>query len=106
MGNVIFSSKEIDKISNQFSNINERLNAIADRVKASTGISIYFCEIIGSRWSFCAGDITLDIPEHRIKISDNYGMMTGEIYVSEKEWTKILNLLKKFIEKQTFIVSL
>jgi hypothetical protein len=99
MENAIFTSKDILEISNQISNINECLNSIADRVKATTGISIYFCEIIGSRWSFCAGDITLDIPEHRIEISEKYGIMTGEIHVSENEWTKILDLLKEFIEK-------
>ncbi|MDD2387248.1 MAG: hypothetical protein PHP52_10755 [Bacteroidales bacterium] len=99
MENAIFTSKDILEISNQFSNINERLNAIADRLKETTGISLYFCEIIGSRWSFCAGDMTLDIPEHRIKISEKYGIMTGEISMPENQWTKILNSLKEFVKK-------
>lgn len=99
MENATFSSKDILEISHQFSTINKRLNAIAERVKATTGISIYFCEIIGSRWSFCAGDITLDVPEQRIKISDSYGIMTGEICITENEWRRILDLLKEFIEK-------
>lgn len=99
MENATFSSKDILEISHQFSTINERLNAIAERVKKGTGTSIYFCKIIGSRWSFCAGDISLDIPEHRIKISDSYGVMTDEIRISENEWRIILDLLKKFIKK-------
>lgn len=99
MENATFSSKDILEISHQFSTIYERLNAIAQRVKAKTGTSIYFCKIIGSRWSFCAGDITLDVPEQRIVISDHYGLMAGEIFISENEWKKILDLLKEFIEK-------
>lgn len=99
MENAIFTSNDILEISNQFSNINERLNAIADRLKVTTGISLYFCEIIGARWSFCAGDISLDIPEHRIKIADNYGIMTGEINISKNQWTNILDLLTRFVEK-------
>ncbi|MDD2636418.1 MAG: hypothetical protein PHW82_13080 [Bacteroidales bacterium] len=99
MENAIFTSKDISEISKQFSNISDRLNAIADRLKTTTGISVYFCEIIGARWSFCAGNIELDIPEHRIKISDKYGIMTGEIGVSENQWTIILNLLKEFLKQ-------
>lgn len=103
MENATFTYKDIIEISNQFSNINERLNAVADKVKATTGISISFCKIIGSRWSFCAGDISLDIPEHRIKISYNYGVITSEICITGNEWRKILDVLKKFVEKETFL---
>ena len=97
MENETFSSKNLEEILTKFPNKKECLNAVSGRIKETTGTSIYFCKIIGSRWSFYAGDITLDIPEHRFKISDNYGIMTGKIGIPDSQWTKTLDLLKKFL---------
>lgn len=100
MENEIFTSKDIHEISCKYYDFNDCLNAVADKLKAITGINMYFCEILGARWSFCAGDIKLDIPQHKIKISDNYGIMTGEICIPENQWVKILNVLRNFIEQK------
>lgn len=74
--------------------LKDRLNEIAREVESGYGTKVFFCEIIGNRWSFFAGDITLDIPEHRIMLSNDYGMMAGEISCSDKEWEQIINRIK------------
>ena len=66
--------------------LKDRLNEIAREVKSVYGIKVFFCEITGNRWSFFAGDKNLDIPEHRIFLNDNYGMMAGEISCKDEEW--------------------
>jgi hypothetical protein len=74
--------------------LGDQLNEIAGELNSKYGIKVFFCEIFGSRWSFMAGDKTLDIPEHRIKLNDDYGMMTSEISCSEEEWQEIINRIK------------
>lgn len=99
MENVTFSYKDISEITSKSSDINEQFNAIAERIKIATSTDIYFCEIIGSRWSYCAGAKNLDVPEHRIQLTEKYGIMTGDISISENEWKNILKILKDFLPK-------
>lgn len=99
MENVTFSYKDISEITSKFSDINEQFNAIAEKIKITTNTDIYFCEIIGARWSYCAGAKNLDVPEHRILLTEKYGIMTGEILVSEDKWENILKILKEFLPK-------
>lgn len=74
--------------------LSDQLNEIAGELNSEYGIKVFFCEIFGSRWSFLTGDKTLDVPEHRIKLNDDYGMMTGEISCSEEEWLRIIERIK------------
>jgi hypothetical protein len=74
--------------------LKKQLDEIAIELESKYGIKVYFCEIIGNRWSFFAGDKTLDIPEHRIPLNDSFGIMTGEISCRQEEWEKILEDIK------------
>ena len=63
----------------------KQLDEIAIDLESKYGIKVFFCKIIGNRWSFFAGDKDLDIPEHRISLNDNYGMMAGEIACQDED---------------------
>jgi hypothetical protein len=98
MGKEIFSSNHFNKIFEQHLTRKDRLDEFAQQLKIQYGIRLYFCEIIGKRWSFIAGDKTLDIPQHQIKLNNHFGMMTAEIPVSEVEWNLILDFIKEKTE--------
>lgn len=101
MENETFLSDSVVAIFEKYTDRKQQLHALASFLKKNYDIRVYFCEIIGSRWSFVAGDNTLDIPEHRIKINKNYGMMTGEILCSSNQWIKIVELLcEKWIDAE------
>jgi len=74
--------------------LKDQLNEIAENLKAKYGVKVFFCEIIGKRWSFYAGDMTLDIPDHRFSLTSGLGMMTGKISCKEEEWKKVIKSIK------------
>ena len=91
----IFLSNHFNKIFEQHSTKKEQLDEFVWHLKLQFGIQLYFCEIIGKRWSFFTGDKTLDIPQHKIVLNNHFGMMTAEIPVSEKEWQLILDFINE-----------
>jgi hypothetical protein len=95
MGKEIFSSNCFNKIFEQHLTQKEQLNEFARQLNFKYGIQLYFCEIIGKRWSFFAGDKTLDIPHQQIILNNHFGIMTAEIPVLEAEWKLILDFIKE-----------
>ena len=80
--------------------IKGKLNEIAAELRSKFGIQVCFCEILGNRWSFFAGDLTLDIPCDKILLNNKYGMITGEITIPEEEWLQEIDNIKKKISLQ------
>lgn len=56
------------------------LTQVARKVKETCGISIWFVEGLGRRWSFIAGeqdDISF-LPTERIELTERYGVMSRQ----------------------------
>jgi len=96
MVNGTFTFKNAHNRSGQYSNPQKWFNEIAEELKSKWGVQTYFCEIFGNRWSFFAGDQTLDIPLHRIRLNEHYGMITGEIPCPVYVWQETVEQIKKF----------
>lgn len=93
MANAMYLFDELHAVFEKHNEQKAQFNALAAILNRECGIQVYFCEIIGVRWSYVAGDRTLDIPEYRIKINERYGLMAGEILCSESQWQQILKAL-------------
>ena len=63
------------------------LNKISKEVKEKFGVSVWFAEIMGRRWSYIAGEKAEDdlfLPPERIQLSDKLGLVIeGEANVEE-----------------------
>jgi len=76
----------------------EKLDDIAIWIYQNYKIKLYFCKILGKRWSFYAGLNNLIVPEERIKITDKWGIFVDKINVEEDTWDEILCSIKRVIE--------
>lgn len=79
----------------------ERLAHIADLVKKKHGVSIWFAEILGKRWSYIAVQKELEmslLPTVRIELNEGFGVVSDrweQIPSDERE--KIILSLRKTI---------
>ena len=67
-----------------------KLNDLAEAVRDRHGVSIWFVEILGRRWSYVAGfwDDLSFLPPERIEVNRRYGVVSGrwnDIASEEKE---------------------
>jgi hypothetical protein len=83
-------------------NLIEKLHYAAKLVKEKYGVSIWFAEIMGRRWSYLAGqkegEISL-LPLERIELNERFGIvsdMWGKIPPDERE--KLISSLKDTIK--------
>jgi len=95
-----FLSDQIYQIFETTGTLKSRLDELAQKLKKVLGVQVYFCEIIGNRWSFFAGDMTLDIPQHRLWLNKKFGMMAGEIRCPEQEWTEAVEQVKNILNRE------
>ena len=61
-------------------------------------IELYFCEIMGNRWSFIAGDSQSYLPQKRVVINENLGIILDDSSVSKKDIENILKIIRKELE--------
>lgn len=77
-----------------------KLNDLAEAVRDRHGVSIWFVEILGRRWSYVAGlldDMSL-LPPERIELNGRYSIMSdrwNDIAAKEKE--QIITLVKEIL---------
>lgn len=67
-----------------------KLNGLAEAVKDRHGVSVWFVEILGRRWSYVAGlrDDRSFLPPERIELKGRYGVVSGrwnDIPAGERE---------------------
>jgi len=87
--------KRIRDINSREIPLKDRLQLIALELKDYLNADIYFCEIIGKRWSYVvgSGDILDEI--HQLKISDKWGIMSDKNLALNKDMDIIINLIKE-----------
>lgn len=100
MANVISLSKQITTLFEEPRDMKSQLGALSLLLKAEAGVQVFFCELVGPRWAFFAGDITLDIPQNRVPLNDHWGMMTGEIELHDELWQDVVATIKHNIENR------
>mgnify|MGYP001068509008 CR=1 FL=1 len=82
-------------------NLIEKLHYAAKLVKEKYGVSIWFAEIMGKRWSYLAGQTegeTSPLPPERIELNNRFGVVSDrweDIPVNERE--RIVSSLKDII---------
>ena len=93
MGKGISTSKE---------NLVEQLTNTANLINEKYGVSIWFAEILGRRWSYIGGqregEISL-LPPERIQLNERFGIVSGmwnRIPADERE--KLISSLKEMIK--------
>lgn len=79
-------------------NINERLEKVAFLFEKKEGIKLNFCRIYGKRWSFIAGDPRMVIPELKIVINENYGVIVENNTLEQKTWDALIKCFKQIVE--------
>lgn len=77
------------------------LGATAERVQKQYGISIWFAEILGRRWSYIGGiqDKEGSLPADRIQLTDRYGFFSQQCRrLSLKDRKELIHLLRETIK--------
>lgn len=97
MANEICIFKKIEAILNSDSNLKNKLNTISEILLVDYGAKTNFCEIYTTRWSFFAGIDDVVVPEKRIRINDNFGIIAEGLDMDDAEIREIVELLGKEI---------
>jgi hypothetical protein len=92
-----FKEKKIE-LNNNFSLI-DKLNIIADHFQDNYQLEMYFCEIIGKRWSFIAGRSDSYLPQKKIKLYKNLGMVVDDNKLSEELVRDLTDVVKSSLEE-------
>ncbi len=87
-----FKEKKIE-LNNNFSLI-DKLNIIVNHLQKNYEVEVYFCEIIGKRWSFIAGVANSYLPQRRIEITKNLGIVIDDGDLSEEQVSGLVAVVK------------
>lgn len=71
----------------------ERLKEIAEFIDHRYGVKIYFCKLLGRRWSYYAGIDGVMVPEENIKITDDLGICVEKGDIDQQDWIDILDAI-------------
>ena len=72
-----------------------KLELLVDYFLAEYDVELYFCELIGNRWSFVAGDSLSYLPQRREKINEKLGAIIDDSGISEDIVNIIVNKTRK-----------
>lgn len=70
------------------------LNELTKHFKNIYDAELFFCEILGQRWSFVAGESQSYMAQDRIKINNNLGMMIDNANLSENDMKEIIEKVR------------
>ncbi len=78
----------------------EKLSLISKEVKEKFGVTVWFAEILGKRWSYIAGEKSDDIfmPPERIKLSERLGAVVEFDEISDEELEEIVKFLREKVK--------
>ena len=83
--------------------LKEGLRQIAALIKRNYGVSVWFVEILGKRWSYLAGEEEIIFPSslnERIKIDERFGLIADRWKeIPEKDRRKIIASVKRIIRE-------
>ncbi len=94
-----FREKKIE-LNNNFSLI-DKLNIIVEHFQEKYDLELYFCEIIGRRWSFIAGKPNSYMPQRRIQVYKNLGMIVDDSKLNDELVKDLIDVVKSAL-KDTF----
>jgi len=91
-----FREKKV-KLDNAF-NLIDKLNIIVDHFQENYQVEMYFCEIIGNRWSFVAGNEKAYLPSKRIQLFKNLGVVLDDSQMSDELTTALTEIVKSSLK--------
>jgi len=68
----------------------QELNDICKAILQQQGIRCYFCEVIGKRWSFMAGDENIIAAPHRYMLDSKLGIIADKKIMNLDKYTENL----------------
>lgn len=86
---------ELEKLLAPECDRKEKLNKVASWIERKYGIKLCFCELLGKRWSYYAGSERFLVPQERVKINNNWGVLAENIEDKDK-WERIVSALQRF----------
>jgi len=83
--------------------LKEGLCQVAALIKRNYGVSVWFVEILGKRWSYLAGEEEMISPlssNERVKIDERFGLIADRWKeIPEKDRRKIIASVKRIIRE-------
>ncbi len=90
-------SKQLAAVIDPDWDLNQKLKKIAQWLDATHNIELYFCQILGKRWSFIAGRSDLYAPQRKVCLTDQYGMVLEDKQLSEKQLEQLTKAVRRII---------
>ncbi|MCG8572925.1 MAG: hypothetical protein MJB14_22560 [Spirochaetes bacterium] len=102
----LFKTKAIEEcLKNQSFSIKQKLNQIAILMRKQYQVKIDFCQIFGNRWSHFAGLTETIIPENRIHINEQFGMIIENDVFTQAQWLELIELLVQYLKINNRILN-
>jgi len=81
--------------------LKESLRQVAALIKRNYGVSVWFVEILGKRWSYLAGEEEMISPvNERVKINERFGLIADRWKgIPAKDRHKIIASVKRIIRE-------
>jgi len=76
-----------------------KLEMISEVLESFLNIGICFCEIKGKRWSYVIGSGEAICGNNRMKLTDNWGIVTEKILGLNDDFQSCLNIVIKIITR-------
>jgi ethanolamine utilization protein EutP (predicted NTPase) len=77
--------------------LKEKISLLAHDLKDYFHTDIYFCEIMGKRWSFVAGSGNIINGIHRLKLTNHWGIIADIDLTQNSDISLIINLIRKIL---------
>lgn len=95
MANETFISKNLEQyLQNKELTLKEKLTKTANLLQQDWNMKINFCKLFKKRWSFFAGTDELIIPEKKIIINQDYGIIVENNTLTDQQWEEVIQLLR------------
>lgn len=78
-------------------NEKEKMEQIAQWVYIEFQVNIYFCEIMGKRWSFVAGRNNILSVHHRHQVNSTIGLIAEENDIVSDSWEILLKVIRQLL---------
>jgi len=75
------------------------LERMVKKFQEAYNIEMYFCEVMGNRWSFIAGDTHGYLAQRREIITKNLGVMIDDSSVTDKDIENVVKIIRKELDE-------
>lgn len=80
----------------------ERLDIVSSLFEEKERIKLNFCRIYGKRWSYIAGSEKLIVPEKKLSINNDYGLIIENNTLDDRTWDALIKCFRKLVETEDY----